>query len=255
MSLPNSGIMREADSQHVWGVLGGMGPLASAEFMNTIYEQNIHGPEQLSPVVFLLSDPTIPDRTRSFANSEEHVLLQRLLASIERLVAAGATRIIVCCMTIHPLLCRLPAALQAKIISLVDVIFAQVLRGNDKHLLICTDGARKMKLFESHPLWPQARDRIVLPEESDQASIHRLIYDIKKNACHAGHWQMVEAMMKRYGVESYIAGCTEIHILTKKRAKDDDQCWRSCIDPLALVASRMAFAPSSRENLQHSHSA
>lgn len=47
------------------GVLGGMGPLASAEFLKTIYECSVAGGEQRSPSVIMYSDPTFPDRTEA----------------------------------------------------------------------------------------------------------------------------------------------------------------------------------------------
>ena len=46
------------------GVLGGMGPLASAELVHTIYRLNVAEPEQGSPALLLRSDPSIPDRQR-----------------------------------------------------------------------------------------------------------------------------------------------------------------------------------------------
>ena len=47
------------------GILGGMGPLASAEFLKTIYEYGTRDLEQRSPACILYSDPTFPDRTSS----------------------------------------------------------------------------------------------------------------------------------------------------------------------------------------------
>jgi len=46
------------------GVLGGMGPLASAGFVNFLYQkcQAKFSAEQSYPRIVLLSDPTIPDR-------------------------------------------------------------------------------------------------------------------------------------------------------------------------------------------------
>ncbi len=45
------------------GILGGMGALASAELLYTVYRLNTTEPEQGSPVCLLYSDPSIPDRT------------------------------------------------------------------------------------------------------------------------------------------------------------------------------------------------
>ena len=51
--------------KQVLGVLGGMGGLASAEFVKTVYEISGEGveQEQAGPVVLMYSDPAFPDRT------------------------------------------------------------------------------------------------------------------------------------------------------------------------------------------------
>ena len=53
----------------VWGIMGGMGGLASAEFVRTIYEYNAREIEQDSPVLILYSDPTFPDRPQCYSSA------------------------------------------------------------------------------------------------------------------------------------------------------------------------------------------
>jgi aspartate racemase len=55
-----------------------MGPLASAEFVKTIYEYNLASREQEMPACILLSDPTIPDRTEAIQNGAEEKVVARL---------------------------------------------------------------------------------------------------------------------------------------------------------------------------------
>src|SRR5262245_33156638 len=92
----------------VIGILGGMGPLSSAEFLKTIYECNAgREVEQEMPVVMVYSDPTFPDRTTAFSKGEDEIVLRRLITALQRLRNLGASRIIICCLTIHHLLPRL----------------------------------------------------------------------------------------------------------------------------------------------------
>jgi len=42
-----------------------MGPLASAEFLTSIYELSLGRTEQNMPRLCLVSDPTVPDRTKA----------------------------------------------------------------------------------------------------------------------------------------------------------------------------------------------
>ena len=229
--------------REVWGVLGGMGPLASAEFIRTIYEQNIGPTEQLSPAVLLLSDPSIPDRTESLRDGETEILLSCLSSGIRQLVSAGATRVIVCCLTIHCLLPFLERDLREKVLSLVDLVFDALLRNRREVLLLCTQGTMLSGVFSAHCSWKDVQHLVVPPSEEDQASIHRLIYDIKMNRLNSAHLLLVNAMMEKYHVSSYIAGCTELHILTRERARMTGSNSNDfCIDPLAIAASMMSWS-------------
>src|SRR5262245_2307386 len=133
--------------REILGVVGGMGPLASAEFVKTIYEQSLGGREQDSPIVLMNSDPTFPDRTQSLLAGEYEPLFGKLIEALNRLRELGASRIVICCVTIHCLLPKLPAELRRLIVSLIDVIFWQVAQDRKKHLLISTIGARKLGIY------------------------------------------------------------------------------------------------------------
>lgn len=225
----------------IWGVLGGMGPLASAEFLSTIYEETAGRPEQECPIVYLISDPTIPDRTKCLLNGTEHLLLEHFASGINKLESLGATRIVVCCVTIHPLIPRLAAHLQEKTISLVDLIFDSVLQDREKYLLFCTEGTRRMGIFQSHAAWKEAGSRIVLPDDGDQSAIHSMIYEVKTNQRTVRHLHLVEDLMRKYCVNSFIAGCTEMHMIARQKARASGRHQREfCIDPLLGVASIMS---------------
>jgi aspartate racemase len=224
------------DPCDVWGILGGMGPLASAEFVNTIYQEVIGGKEQEAPSVILLSDPKMPDRTEFLLDGRSEVLLQRLTAGVEALVAIGATRVIVCCMTIHPLIQRLHPHLREKIVSLLDVTLEAVLRSSAEHLLLCTVGTRRLQLFQKHELWNQVQNQVILPDENDQRIIHEMLYAIKGQTEAKSYLSIVQGLMNKYAVQSYIAGCTEMHIVAKAQEKASGRDRREfCLDPLTEI--------------------
>lgn len=225
------------------GVLGGMGPLASAEFLKTIYEQDPGEHEQQSRPVILYSDPSFPDRTEALLAGSYDVLLKQLEESLECLIELGVSRIVICCITIHYLLPLLPAYLRREIVSLLDIIFEEVDRKRERHLLICTTGTRKMGLFECHPRWEQLKNFFVLPDDQDQDTIHDLIYRLKANC---GINEMIrdfEKLLLKYEVDSFVAGCTEIHLLSKSFADPRNNLnGFGCIDPLILIA-REVWSP------------
>lgn len=229
------------------GVLGGMGPLASAEFMKTIYEQSLGGREQESPPVSLYSDPSFPDRTDALLAGEHEELLAQLEGALRRLCALGVSKVVICCITIHHLLPLLPAHLRAQVVSLLDVIFEEVARSRKRHLLVCTTGTRRLGLFEGHARWGQLKNFFVLAGDDDQEAIHELIYRVKKNHDPAALVPRLEALLVRYGVDSFIVGCTETHLLAKQVARGAGAY--GCIDPLNVVARGLRESELVGENL------
>ena len=235
--------MNYTPDRPVLGVLGGLGPLASAEFVKTIYESSLAGREQEAPIVMLLSDPTHPDRTTEFLRQSYDHLLGRLIESLSRLRELQASKVVICCITYHYLLPRVPRELRESVISLLDVIFDRILSVRKKHLLFCTNGTRKMQLFETHKQWPAAKEFFVLPEPEDQEAIHDLIYSHIKSNKSAVHTLLpaFEALMAKYEVDRFIAGCTEIHLPAKQFAiSNGNHQGYSCVDPLTIIAKEIA---------------
>ncbi|HEX6718887.1 MAG TPA: amino acid racemase [Pyrinomonadaceae bacterium] len=218
----------------VLGVVGGMGPLASTEFLKTIYEQGSWEREQEAPRVVVYSDPTFIDRTEAFRNGHDAQLLEQLITALTRLRAIGASHIVICCVTIHYLLPRVPHELQSQLLSLIDVIYDELTATNEPHLLLCTSATREMGIFEKHKLWTQTRGRFVLPNDSDQREIHRMIYTIKQSQDVRQQIPFVKDLLAKYHVNAFIAGCTEIHLLSRHFATN-----RRCIDPLMSIAREL----------------
>lgn len=221
------------------GVLGGMGGLASAEFVKTIYEFSgeIAPREQDEPVVLMYSDPSFPDRTEAFLRGETQPLLTRLIEALELLGDMGASQIVICCMTLHHLLPQVPGALRERIISLTDVIFSAVESLQKKHLVISSRGTIKLELLQRHPRWGQAQHYFVFPSEAEQRQMHDLIYEVKLNRNLLEARLFIETLLARHGVSSFVAACSEIHLLAKQFAPSGpERCGYDCIDPLAIIA-------------------
>jgi aspartate racemase len=221
----------------ILGILGGMGPLASAEFLKTLYEFNVADIEQEMPACFLYSDPKIPDRTEAIVTGSDEVLINCFIEALERLYFLGVNKIVIPCITIHHFLPRVPLILREKVISLVDLILEEVLKSKERHLLLCTTGTLKAGIFQQHSLWSLAEQYIIIPHE-EQNKIHHFIYQIKKEAIKESAIPFIDTLLKKYEVNSFIAGCTEIHLLTKYLIQHDDQNYR-VVDPLLIMAKEL----------------
>lgn len=221
------------------GILGGMGPLSSAEFLKSIYEHSSGEREQEFPAVLMYSDPTFPDRTDAFLNGSTDVVLAQLVDTLRWLIGAGASSIVICCVTIHYLLPRLPGDLRHPIVSLLDVLCEQLGQSRRKHLLICSNGTRQLRLLETHPLWEAVKDYVVFPDAEDQQRIHYdLIYPIKNKPDLSALTPKLESLLAKYEVDAFIAACTEVHLLAKHLTARNAHY--SCIDPLDILARAIA---------------
>lgn len=226
-----------------FGIVGGMGTLASAEFVKTIYECRRYAREQEAPVVILYSDPTFPDRTDAFLRGAYTDLLQQLRATVEKLYEEDVTDIILCCITLHYLLPMLPVYLRERIISLVDVIFAEIEQTHERHLMLCTRGTNQLRLFQNHEKGNIFAERVIMPDEDDQELIHACIYHLKKPKSVDRVLPVIEELLMKYGVTSFISGCTEIHLLAKHLSlcPESEKAYR-CIDPLTILAKKLTSA-------------
>jgi aspartate racemase len=225
----------------VLGVLGGIGPLASAEFVRTIYEYSKGDFEQATAAVMLYSDPGFPDRNQMFLQGKDDLVLSSLVDALDRLCAMGSDKIVICCVTMHHLLSRLPSRLRERIISVLDVIFDMVEAMPGKHLVVCSVGTHRLNILKNHPRWASVAERLVFPTLDDQEELQRLIFEIKMNRGMGEMIAFLESLLRKHEVESFVVGCSEIHIIAKLMS--ELQLWSrtyGCLDPLAVIAKDCA---------------
>ncbi|HEU0055444.1 MAG TPA: aspartate/glutamate racemase family protein [Longimicrobium sp.] len=228
----------------VLGIVGGLGPLASAEFVRTVYRCATWEREQDAPRVLMDSNPAFPDRTSAFLAGEEHTVSPMLEEVLNSLLERGATQLVICCMTAHHLLPRLPAELRRAIVSVPEVIVGQLRRARGRYLMLCTRGTRYVSLFEREPGWEEVADRVIFPEAADQDLVHDdLIYQIKRMADPASLVPTVRSLLARYEADGFIVGCSEIHLLANVLHGGAEH--PECIDPFLTIASNFADAAES----------
>jgi aspartate racemase len=222
----------------VLGVLGGLGPLASADFLSSIYDYNLTDVEQHSPSVILYSDPTFPDRTETFRAGRDRELLAVTQAALDQLCGMGVTKIVMSCITLHHLVPQLRADLRGKLISLPEIIVSRVSETKQKHLLITSSGTRSTRIFENQPGWADAAPYTIWPDEADQQLIHERIYrEIKANAPVEPFVSLLEHLCAKYEVTSVVAGCTDIHRVTRHLYLNGGKQRKfSVLDPLQIIA-------------------
>lgn len=235
------------------GIVGGLGPLASAELLATIYRLDPPAREQDAPRCLLLSDPAFPDRTEAILRGETAELARRLAGAVASLVAQGAERVAIACFTAHRVLPELPEALRARVVSLVDLVVeelvAGVAEGGGPWVLLATAGSYRAGVFTSHPRWPEVAASVRLLDEADREALHERLYRLKRGAAPARAVAFVAGLRERYGAAGAIFGCTELHLLQRHLGEPER---RGVVDPLMTLARRFdeiadgRYPPSAR---------
>ena len=219
------------------GILGGMGPLASAEFLKTIYELNMPSVEQGSPSCILYSDPAFPDRTQTIRSGSGDAFITALVAALEALCRFDVARVVITCITSHCFLPRLPDHLRRKLISLVDIVIEDILPTRKRYLLLGTDGARIARIFEGHDQWARVRPRVAVPSDQDQRMVHDTVYRLKRNERPEPLAARLASLAGKYKADVLIAACTEFHLLAKHwKAAQNGATAIEVLDPLLVLA-------------------
>ncbi|MBE4741683.1 MULTISPECIES: aspartate/glutamate racemase family protein [Streptomyces] len=221
------------------GVVGGMGPLASTELLRTVYRACGAHREQESPRVLLWSDPAVVDRTEAIDRGDLEPLYLAVEKAVRGLVTAGAERVVVACVTAHRVLGDLPAGLLEHCVSLVDIVHEELSRTAEPHLLLCTKGTAQAGILVSGLRGEQAARRLVMLRPGDQEALHDEVYRVKRGADPLRTVDFLRGVLPRYGVRSFVAACTELHLVTQAIAAAGRSAEFPAIDPLSVVAQRI----------------
>lgn len=221
------------------GILGGMGPLASAELVTTIYRESRFDREQEAPACVLYSDPSVPDRTSAILAGDVAPVAARLAEGIEALLGMGAHRVVIACVTAHGILPQVPEELRHRVVSIIDLAFDEIEAHPGRFLLLATRGTRAARIFQDHPRWPAVEARVVLPGDEDQQRMHDWLYRIKQNEPLEPCVEWLHALARAEQVDGLIFGCTELHLLHRVWKPTTNGSELRIVDPLLTVAREL----------------
>ncbi|MET7303414.1 aspartate/glutamate racemase family protein [Embleya sp. NPDC005575] len=225
------------------GVLGGMGPVSSAEFVRSVYDHCSGVREQEFPGLALHSDPSTDRRTPQTMDGQDSAVLDALIASLRSLTDLGCQEIVICCMTLHHLLPRVPRDLSAAVVSVLDAAVEAIARTPGRHLILCPEDSRLLRLFEQHPGWDRVADSVVFAAPAWEHDLQRAINAIKVNRGPGPALEWIARRIVETGATSVVAGCSEIHVLARRWG---NRLTVPVLDPFDILARAAAAGGFSR---------
>jgi aspartate racemase len=144
-----------------------------------------------------------------------------LAGEAARLEAAGADLLVLCTNTMHKVAGAIEAAVSVPFLHLGDTT-AEAVKGAG----LGTVGLLGTGFTMSQPFYRERLEshglRVLVPDETDQALVHRVIYDelcrgVVREESRRAYVAVMERLVER-GAAGIILGCTEIELLVR----DDD---------------------------------
>ncbi|WP_267246229.1 aspartate/glutamate racemase family protein [Streptomyces sp. PR69] len=225
-------------SARTLGVLGGMGPTATAEFLRLLSLAVPARSDQEHPRIVMLSEPGIPERTRAIlAGSDEPLLPIR--AGLEQLAAWGADLLVVPCNTAHAFIDRLEGGLlPVPVVHIVDATLRAAMRTSPAGgWLAATTGTVHSGIYQRRAA--ELGYRLLVPDEPLQAEIHRSGVLVKANRLAEGGAVLASAvrgLWQRHDLP-VLTACTELPLAYEAAGLPEE---RSVSSLVALVTACVA---------------
>ncbi|MCJ7579252.1 MAG: amino acid racemase [Candidatus Aminicenantes bacterium] len=221
------------------GILGGMGPEATAYMYNLIIKHTQVETDQDHIRVIIFSNPEIPPRTDAILGKGLSPV-PLLIEGIRKLKDAGADFVIMPCVTAHYFIPEVLTQIDVPFLSLLDESLSwakENLAGLKRVGLISSTGTLVSKLF--HHTFGKAGIEVLALEDKDQQEVMEAIFGPKgiKAGFSSGpsKEQIVRAAEKLTagGAEAILAGCTELPLVLK--AEDISV---PLIEPMEILAQK-----------------
>ncbi|MFJ8085280.1 aspartate/glutamate racemase family protein [Streptomyces sp. NPDC096205] len=205
------------------GILGGMGPLATADFYRRLVEKTPAGSDQGHLPVLMWADPAVPDRTAALLG-EGPSPVPALVEGARWLQRAGASCVAVPCNTAHAYVEQLSKAAGVEVLDMIQAALqaaAEKVPGLERVGILATRGTRLAGLYER----AGARldiEAIQVPARVQHEYVDAAIRAVKGGVDLDGAEQRIAAAaetLKEQGAQVAIAACTEIPLVSGAAAR------------------------------------
>ncbi len=193
------------------GILGGMGPLATADFLRKLVEATPAERDQDHVPLLVYSVPQIPERVPAILGLGESPL-PAMAAGVGVLTRAGAQCIAIACNTAYHWFDALAAACPVPILHIADAAVAEL--GDARRVgIVATAGTLRSGFYQQR--LAAAGREIVLPDAADERNLIlpgiRLVKEAKLREAGELFRQAIADLQAR-GAERIILACTEVPV-------------------------------------------
>lgn len=198
------------------GILGGMGPLATADLLRKITAATKADRDSGHIRVYIDSNPAIPDRTAAILHGGPDPVPE-MRSALRNLEACGADCILMACNTAHWFLPRLQSETEIPILDMPAITAKRctALFPGGRAAVLATMGTLETGLYD-RALEREGVD-FLLPDRGQREELMRFIYDVVKASRpmlpEDESWKALLESLRRQGADYFVLACTELPVL------------------------------------------
>lgn len=206
----------------VLGILGGLGPMATAYFYELVTAHTQAARDQDHIDMVISSKATTPDRTAFILGQSKDDPFTVMEEEAKRLVTFGAEVIAIPCNTAHYFYERLNGVIPVPVLNMVGDTVERVRQmGSAKVGILATDGTVRTETYQR--VCAARGLPCAVPDEAGQQNVMRVIYDDIKRGGAPNMERFFAAAdgLFKAGCDAVILGCTELSLLKKAGLLDN----------------------------------
>lgn len=199
------------------GIIGGMGPLASAHFYLRFLEQWDAKSDQDHPDMVLINHASMPDRTTVIEMGDEKALLEAVREDLAIFSTTGCDFFVATCNTFHYFYDKIVKMTDIPFLNMVELTVLEAIQrwGKDaKVAVLGTSGTLASGIYQQtakhHGL------HCIRPDQEIEARLMKMIYDIKAGASteqpDADH--IIRELIVTEHIDGVLIACTELSLIS-----------------------------------------
>jgi aspartate racemase len=204
--------------EKIVGVMGGMGPEATADFFARVIALTPARKDQEHLRIIIDNNPKIPDRTEAIL-TDDSSLVSVLVETAWNLERAGADFIAIPCNTAHFFYDDLVKEISVPVLHMIREVVGAVkssLPGCRQVGLIATTGTASSGLYQRE--FEEAEIEVIAPDPQAQSRIMKAIMGIKaisgKNAARKEIMRAANRLIEQ-GAQALVLGCTDVPLVIR----------------------------------------
>lgn len=196
------------------GVLGGLGPKATAYFMDLVIDNTEASCDQDHIDMIVYNHASIPDRTSYILGNSNDNPVPYLIKDAKMLESLGCNYLVMPCNTSHFMYDEIQESIKIPLINMPYEVGKLINENNEikKVGILATKGTLKAKIYERY-----LEKEIFYPSEETNNKVMDLIYEKVKKGVKVNKQEFYDILEEYFDndCDALIMGCTELSVIVR----------------------------------------